>query len=803
MESEIKTSPVKENLICYHCGDKCPPAPVLAGNHAFCCEGCRLVYELLSENNLCTYYDYSKTPGHAAENISANTIYSSLDDKAIRSKLIQFENENMARIMFHVPGMHCSSCIWLLEHLGKLKKGIISSTVNFPRKEVTIDFEKDKVTISEIAILMASTGYSPAISLGDLSEKKERKRFNVRALKIGIAGFCFGNIMMLSFPDYFAGGDFGELPFLKHFFGWISLALSLPVLIYCASEFFISAWKTIRYKSLNIDAPIALAIAVTFSRSAFEIVSGNGSGYLDSMSGIVFFMLIGRYLQERTYDNLSFERDYKSYFPIAVAVKTETGESAVPVTNLKVGDRMIIRSGELIPADSILTEGEAEIDYSFVTGEIRTVKHALGDKIFAGGKQTTGVLEMIVTKATSQSYLTQLWNNDSFINRKVEKEKTYIDSINKWFSSAVILTSIIAFAAWMFIDKNSALNVFTAVLIVACPCTLLLAATFTNGSVLRYLGTSKFYLKNVGIINRIAESDTIVFDKTGTITCGSEATITFEGATLSAKENSALKKLTSQSGHPISRWISAKIGIQDFSPIISDFHEIKGKGISAKIGDELYMLGSPNYVGSIGDRANASEAWLAINGKPRGKFIIHNKYRDGFTELASVLKRKYQIELLSGDNDAEREKLAHVFGTKMRFNQSPQQKLDRIKAIQTQGKKVIMLGDGLNDAGALMQADAGIVVSDNLNNYFPACDAILDGSKFAKLPELIRFTKVAKRIVFVSFGVSLLYNIVGITIALQGILSPLIAAILMPASSFSVIILTTIAVRFSATKLKI
>lgn len=799
-----RLSPEVETKTCFHCGDVCKENTIVFDQHNFCCEGCKLVYELLKDNNLCNYYDITKSPGQAAENEQRRASYASLDEVGVREKLIQFEDDKLSRVTFHVPIMHCSSCIWLLEHLSKLKEGIISSTVNFPRREVTVDFEKGKVKLSEIAALMSATGYAPAISLGDLELKEKKKRFNSRVMKIGIAGFCFGNIMMLSFPEYLSVGDLKEVPQLRTFFAWLSLVLSLPVLLYCASDFFVSAWKAIRFRSLNIDAPIALAVAVTFSRSVYEIVSGSGTSYLDSMSGIVFFMLIGRYFQDRTYQNLSFERDYKSYFPIAVSVRKNGKEESVAVTKIQRGDKIVIRSGELIPTDAILLSEKADVDYSFVTGEANAVRKVRGEKIFAGARQTDGAIELEVLKETSQSYLTQLWNHDSFSQRKAEEQKTYIDNINRWFTSGVLAVSFGAALIWFFIDKTQSLNVMTAVLIVACPCTLLLASTFTNGNVLRWLGRNHFYLKNSTAIDRLATADTIVFDKTGTITNGGEGQIDFEGTLSLERELPAVVALASQSGHPLSRRIVSAFSSANKNWKVNSTREIAGKGLSGIIDGNEYVLGSADFAGAAGQtKKSGAEVWLAVNGKVRGKFIIHNHYRNGFSEVAEQLKKNYRLELLSGDNDAEKETLAPIFGNEMHFGQSPHDKLNRIVELQAQGKKVVMIGDGLNDAGALMQSNAGIAISDDMNNFFPACDAILDGKNFNQLPQLLSFSRVARKVVIASFVISVLYNLCGIFFSVRGEMSPLIAAVLMPASSFSVIAITTISVRVAALRLGI
>jgi Cu+-exporting ATPase len=576
----------------------------------------------------------------------------------------------------------------------------------------------------------------------------------------------------------------------------------VPVLFYCASGFFVSAWKTIRFKSLNIDAPIALAIAVTFGRSLYEIISGTGSGYLDSMSGIVFFMLIGRYFQDRTYENISFDRDYRSYFPIAVSVLRGGREEVVPVTRLNPGDRIVIRNGELVPADSILRSEKASIDYSFVSGEAEPVEKKKGETIFAGARQTLGAIELEVQKATSQSYLTQLWNNDAGSQRRESEHKTYIDAINRWFSSALLLVAFGAAIAWLFIDPSKSLNAMTAVMIVVCPCTLLLAATFTEGSVLRWLGRNRFYLKNASIIERLATADAIVFDKTGTIT-RSESAIEYEGEPLSADEQEAVAALAWQSGHPLSRRIANALSKTAPALKVTGVQEIAGKGIMATIDGKQYLLGSRSFAGAELSAGEASGAWLAVNGKVKGRYKVHSAYRQSLPKVIETLKKEYSIDLLSGDNDSEKETLRPLFGEKMRFGQLPHEKLDYIKQLQQQGKKVVMVGDGLNDAGALMQADAGIAISDNMNNYFPACDAILDGEEFSRLPALLSFAKAAKRVVSVAFVLSVLYNCVGIYFSVRGEMSPLVAAVLMPISSISVILLTTTAVRIAAMRRKL
>lgn len=783
---------------CYHCGADCETDAIKEDEHVFCCEGCRLVYDLLKENNLCsTYYTLSEKPGRPSS-LQEHREFVVLDKPEIRNRFVRFDDGQRARVVFRIEAMHCSSCIWLLEHLAKIRKGIISSSVNFPSREVTVDYRPTETSPGAIASLLSSMGYAPSVNLDDLSVKREKK-FDERIIKIGVAGFCFGNIMMLSFPEYLAPDAMSGQENLARFFAWLSLGLSLPSLLYCGWGFFVSAWKSIRYRNLNIDAPIALAVAVTFLRSVYAIAVQGEAGYLDSMSGIIFFMLVGRYFQDRTYERMNFDRDYRSYFPIAVTVKRDSKEESIPVTDLKPGDPIYIRANELIPADSILLSERAYIDYSFVTGESEPAMRNKGDKIFAGARQTGGAAEFEVAAAVSSSYLTQLWNNDEVSKRRQEIHKTYIDAINKWFSLAILITAIGGALVWLFIDPHVSLNVMTAVLIVACPCTLLLAATFTNGSILRWLGKTKFYLKNAAAIERIATADTIIFDKTGTITNAAAGQTVYEGESLSNDQLESVVLLARQSGHPLCRAIVNAHTEIKANDLVTQVAETSGGGITGERNGHSILLGSARMAGASTSTADSgSEVWVAIDNSVKGKFIVRNSYRDGMPQLVQRLRGRYMVELLSGDNDSEKEKLQPVFGEQMQFRKTPTDKLEYISSLRKQGKRVIMIGDGLNDAGALMAANAGVAVSDNTNNYFPACDAIMDGSTFASLDKFLRFTRTASRIVKMTFVISLLYNVVGMYFSLSGQMSPLIAAILMPASSISVVLITTLAVRYTA-----
>ena len=617
--------------------------------------------------------------------------------------------------------------------------------------------------------------------------------------------------MFLSFPEYFDLSGSEEEFWLTQFksvFRWLMFTFSVPVVVYSARDYFVSAYKGLRSGILNIDVPIAIGVSVLFIRSTIDIVFDWGSGFFDSLTGLVFFLLLGKFFQQKTYAFLSFERDYKSYFPIAVTRLNRTSEEKVieeqtEVYEIVKGDRLLIRNNEIIPVDTILLRGNALIDYSFVSGEAEPVQKKSGDKLFAGGKQLSGVIEVEVLKPVAQSYLTQLWSNEIFNNGAKPIFQSLIDSISRRFTISVLSVALIATIIWLVIDPSKAFNVFTAVLIVACPCAIALASPFTLGNLLRIFGKKKLYLKEASIIEQMAKVDTVVFDKTGTITSNKKNRITYEGLALSSEEQSLLTSTLRASNHPLSRALYQLLDKNNIQTL-DEFEEETGKGITAKLKDSEIRIGSESYVENVEPLGqepfskNKTTVHVSSNNEYKGYYAFDTDYRDGVAALFAELERDNSLFILSGDNDGEREHLGRILpaSTKFLFNQKPEDKLEFIKRLQTEGRKVMMVGDGLNDAGALKQSDVGIVISEDINVFSPACDGILDASAFKVIPSFMKISKRGINVIKWSFVLSLLYNIVGLTFAVTGNLMPVVAAILMPLSSISIVVFTTLATQY-------
>lgn len=785
---------------CFHCGDECASTIIQLEEKSFCCFGCKTVYELFSENDLACYYDMETSPGAIPKEIAGK--YDFLSQQNIIDKLLEFNDDAMQIVTLYIPHIHCSSCIWILENLHKLSAEITASQVNFGKKTVRITYNATTFSLKEVVLLLSKIGYEPYISLEDYSTGKNKINRTL-IYKLGIAGFAFGNVMFLSFPEYFQVNGFWIEQY-KTLFRWLMFAFSLPVVFYAAQDYFISAYKGLRAKLLNIDVPIALGILVLFVRSSVEIIFDLGTGFFDSLTGLVFFLLLGKFFQQKTYTFLSFERDYKSYFPIAVTKILKGKETPIQVYDIKKGDRLLIRNEELIPVDGILINGNASIDYSFVTGESETVQKQSGDKVFAGGKQTSGIIEIEAIKSVEQSYLTQLWSNDVFEKNKEESFTTLTNTISKHFTITVLSIAVLATSFWLIVDASKAMNVFTAVLIIACPCAIALAAPFTFGNLLRILGKLKFYVKNASVLEQLSSINTIIFDKTGTITSNKKSTANYEGEQLTTDESTLLKSTLRGSNHPLSRTLYDILDEQNIVTL-DHFEEHIGKGMTASYHDNNIKVGAAKFVGFQDDSTILNTTvHISTNNAYKGKYTFYNSYRKGISKLFNNLKKNFDLAILSGDNEGERENLKKLLPakTKLIFNQKPNDKLEYIDYHQKEGAKVLMVGDGLNDAGALAQSDVGIALSENVNVFSPACDAILDASKFDQLDQYINASKTAIKIIKWSFVLSFIYNSIGLYFAITGQLAPVIAAILMPLSSISIVVFTTLCTSILGRKLK-
>ncbi len=804
---------------CYHCGEPCASGAFALAGKSFCCLGCQTVFTLLRENGLEQFYALNSRPGIRIRNAASAGKWTYLDDPLLAEQLLDFADQSQAKITMHLPGIHCVACVWLLENLFKLHPGVGSSQVNFSRREAAITFAPDKIKLSELAALLESLGYEPEFTLGATDKAKPSGLGKKTWLQIGLAGFSFGNIMLMSLPFYLGLDSFSG-PWFKAMAGWLGLALAFPVVTFSASDFWRGAWISLRQSVLTMEVPIALGLASLYAASAVEVFSHRGPGYCDSLCGLIFFLLCGRVFQRKTHERLVFDRDYKGFFPLSVTRKTACGEECIPISRLEPGNHIILRNGELLPADARLIHGEAWIDYSFVTGESEPVERLAGARLYAGGRQTGGAIEVETIKPVAQSYLASLWDNEAFRKNRDNDLDSLTNRYSKYFTQLIASVAVGAAFYWLFRDAGKALNVFTAVLIVACPCALALAAPLTQGTAQRILARLKIFLRNAAVLERMAEIDTLVLDKTGTLTSTDAQGVAFypagagisvtasANANFSPEERTWMVSVARQSAHPHSLRIAKALG-GDQLPV-AGFAETPGQGIVGEVGGRKLLMGSRVWMEAhrveglapafLPPDQSGSLVYVAIDGVGRGAFVLDNTLRPEVRALIRQLSGRYQLALLSGDNEREAARFEKIFNGQaiLRFNQSPADKLEFIRQWQQRGRKVMMVGDGLNDAGALRQAEVGVAVVERIGIFSPASDVILDAVRLPQLARVLTFARRSVGVVKAGFAISTCYNVIGVGIAAAGLLAPIVCALLMPASSVTVVLFAIFATVWQA-----
>ncbi len=785
-------------LVCRHCGAPCHTGHAAASD-SFCCDGCEAVFTLLQNARLDAFYQYDSRPGVSQRYKASldDARFAPLDDPDVAAHVVEFDDGLTAIATFAIPSIHCASCVWLLEQLWRFDAGTTRSEVDLQRRTVRVEYRPAATSPRRIAEQLSELGYEPVLAFeGSAGPTPDRRRLY---LQLGVAGFAFGNIMLFSIPRYVNGAPLASE--FRLLFGALNVLLAIPVFLFSAADYFRTAWHALRRATMALEVPVALGLLVLFGRSVFEIVSGRGEGFMDSFAGLVFFLLLGKLSQQKVFDRIAFDRTFRSFLPLSVRVDREGGTATVPVQDITPGDCISVRRGEIVPADARLLDRAAAVDYAFITGEQRPVLVGPGDTVRAGGR-ALGALRLRVLRDVSHSQLARLWTHSIFGRVKQRWLADVATRFGAWFTAAAITLAIAGAVAW-WPDVAASASVATAVLIVACPCALTLSAPITLGTAMGELGRRGLFLKHAAVALDLSRIDTVIFDKTGTLTAGTERTVTSRDG-LSITGWALVRRLARESLHPISRAVAVQIDVpSSHFPAPTDVREVPGHGIHGTVGGIRVAIGSAPFVAEVTGRpfecvddrtcvaAGSEVGWVRVSAAPRV----------GILEAAGRLAAAHDIRLLSGDHAIESSRWRPIFGRGMRFRQSPEDKLAFVNQAQSEGRRVLMVGDGLNDAGALAAADVGLAVSDETACIVPACDAVINGDRLVALPAFLGYARRARQVVLLCFGVSIVYNAVGLTLALTGALTPLASAILMPVSSLTIVGLSSGLMRWSARRM--
>ena len=817
---------------CHHCHDRCTDEVITVGGYHFCCNGCLAVYNLISAHDLCDYYDIDQTRSRASLRIGQveTAHYAVLDESEVAKGLGLISRGEEASIRLVCPAITCASCLFLLNNLSKFNPAILSSRADFADKAVTIWFRPDGIQLSEVAGVLAKLGYPPLLQPPTAQGQGQTERTASRALlkRLGLAGFCASNIMMLSFPAYL-GLDQQLIQQLQPVFTLLSVLLALLVVGYSAWPYYSKTWLNMRHGQLSVDFPIALAITTLLFRSLAEVGFQTGTGYFDSLSGLIFLLLIGQWMQTRYYEGLSFGHQLDQFLPFTCQVVSGQDDDSTPTTRLvstlKGGELVLVRTGETLPADlKVVSAKGAMIDNAYITGESEAVLVQEGEEVWAGAKLISGSLVGLVEKLPQQSYLAQLWKraNQSADGKSVSTPLA--NAFVRWFVITTLGIALLAASYWLSSDTGLAINAFTAVLMVACPCALTLAMPFASGQAVSLLAAKGLYLKSGQVFERLAQLNQIVFDKTGTLTdVGQTDGISWynqagQKSDVPALVRSLISLASTANSHPAllaaCKYLRCCSQGQDPAALkqlrLLHIQQLLGQGIVVSTDHGLFRIGGMEFCGGawhgqLETPADGSVVVVAQEETILGYFLVRQPLRSGMLRMMKQLASTFALSVSTGDSAAGASVLGPIQrmipSLSVRFNQKPEDKWIYIKGLIEAGNAVLMVGDGLNDGPAMRTATIALAVTQGGHQFNPAADALVSDKALVNLPSYLTFAKSTLRMVTVSFWLSLVYNAIGLSLAVSGHLSPMVAAFFMPLSSLSVVALAVILTRWQAKRL--
>jgi Cu2+-exporting ATPase len=802
LTAEAPSPPVTE---CAHCG-----LPVPAGRRAhdeglaFCCEGCRTVHALLREHGLDRYYalrDPSAAP--MAPPPPSGRSYEELDDAGVRARLGGLDASGLARAELYLEGVHCAACVWLVERLSTFVPGVVESRLDLGRSRATVVWDPRAVELSRIARALDALGYRPHPARG-LAEQRVRRREDRRMLaRVGLAGAVAANVMAIAFALY--GGILdGMEPEFGRFFRWLSLGLTVPSLVWGGGVFFAGAWRALRLRMLHMDLPISIGLLAGAAHGAVTTVRGTGEVYFDTITVLIFLLLSGRYLLRRQHRVAADATELCAALAPSVARRIEpTGIREVPLEALVPGDRVEVRAGDLVPADGRIVEGRSALDASLLTGESVPADAGPGDPVHAGTLNVAARLEVAVERTGDDTRVGRLMRLVEEHARRRAPIVLLADRLSGVFVAVVLALAGITAMVWWSASPERAIDSSVALLIVTCPCALALATPLAVTAAIGRAARAGILVKGADVLERLSRPGLMLFDKTGTLTAGRPALVSWWGQ---SDVRAAVAALEARSAHPLARALVAALGGDDTARLtVSHAVEVPGGGIEGVVDGHRIVVGSPRFVAGTGARIR--EAALGeierLAGEGHTPVVVASDEDavavvglgdtlrpDTAAVLAAVRARGWQVGLLSGDHPAAVAAIGRELGlpeSACLGNVGPEGKLHHVERALASGP-VVMVGDGVNDAAALAASTVGVGVHGGAEAVLAAADVFVTRPGVTPVTELLDGAGRTLRVIRRNLALSLAYNAIAVGLAMAGRLDPLVAAVLMPLSSVTVIV---------------
>jgi len=792
-----------EPCSCSHCG-----LPVARGDvdpHSdkqFCCYGCRTVYEVLASAGLDNYYALREraTPERRAA-VATNRGYEAFDDPSFQALYCRPQPGGLVAVELYLEGVHCAACVWLVERVSVVVKGSVSATLDIGRSIVTLVYDPTHVKLSALGRALDRLGYPPHAVRGADGLAMRRREQRSLLIRLGVAAAASGNAMLMALALYsgrFSGMDAEYVALFR----WGSLLVTLPAVTYCAWPFFRGAWASLLVRRAHMDLPIAVGISAGFIGGAAATVMGRGEVYFDTITVLIFLLLVGRWIQLRQHDMARSAAELLYSLAPSTAMRIDPdGTKQVPADSLLAGDRVEVRAAESIPADGIVLEGRSTVDTSLLTGEPTPEVVDVGAKVCAGTTNLRAPIIVQVERAGLETRIAKLMKSVEEAAQRRARVVRVADRISAQFSVAVLLMAALTFAGWYTIDPHRGFENMIALLVVTCPCALGMATPLAVTAALGRAARRGLLVKGGDALESLAQAEIVVFDKTGTLTEGCLKLVAWQG---DHSVRPMVRAIEQKAVHPVASAMTRALADDGPCGAVSELEHAVGGGVSARVDGALYRIGSPRWMAQLGlmtppELTENLTAQVALGHTPvlvakEGSVVALAAFADPIrddteTSLRALCDMGIRCAVLSGDHSDAVQVVAGRVNIPWLFVEggaTPEMKLERVEQL-TKTHKVVMIGDGVNDAAALSAATVGVAVHGGAEASLAAADAFSTEPGLGRMVELVVGARRTLTVIKRGLVFSLIYNVIGTALAMFGWLNPLVAAILMPLSSLTVV----------------
>ncbi len=789
---------------CAHCGQPVPPPLAdVSAEPRFCCAGCRAVFAAIGRLGLDSFYDLAAAEGSRERASTTDRSYVEFDDPEFQRLHVRRRTDGARVIDLYLEGVHCGACVWLVERLPRVQDGVIDTRLDLGRHVATVTVREDAV-LSGVARTLDSLGYAPHPARD--RDESRRREDRAHLVRLGVAFACAGNAMLLAFALY-GGMLHGIDPAIQSVLRAVGLLFAFVAVAGPGRVFFRGALSSLRTRRAHMDLPVAIALSVGTAYGAWNTMRGTGEVYFESITAVVFLLLVGRWIQHRQGRNAqdAVERLYAMTPQVARRIDAD-GVHEVAVVGLRRGDRIEIRAGDSVPADGILCEGTSEFDLSLLTGESAPRHVAAGETLHAG---CVNVASRVVMEVRSTGEETRIGRLAELIRRAAAERPPIVrlaDRLAHRFVLAVLSLALVTTLVWLRLDSSRAAENAVALLIVTCPCALGLATPLAVLAALGRAASRGILVRGGEALERLSHPGLILLDKTGTVTRGRTKLVSWSGNGATERLVEAVER---DVAHPIARaFVAAFSSASGSNAEASASRQLLGGGVEGEVEGHAVVVGSPAFVGArvvvVPDGAAAevrrhardglTPVVVAVDGVIAGVAAFGDPLRDEAPAVIEELRaRGWQVGVLSGDHPAVVDSVVHALGLDPSLCEggaAPERKLEVVRSFRGRFDTVVMVGDGVNDAAALSAASVGVAVHGGAEASLAASDVFLCRDGLEPLARLFTGARRTVSVIRRNLIASLLYNAIAAGLAIAGVLNPLVAAVMMPISSLTVVTLS-------------